>query len=140
MALVGKVDHARTPLDIEAAIVQATLAGKVGVVGYCWGGTLAYHSACHLAHVAAAVGYYGGGIAARIGDTPKAPLMLHFGELDAHIPMSDVAGIRAAHPVVPVFTYPAGHGFNRDGDKSHDKASADLARERTLAFFAGHLG
>ena len=139
-ALVSKVDHSKTPLDIEAAIVQATLAGKVGVVGFCWGGTNAFHSACHLAHVAAAVGYYGGGIVKLAGDTPKAPVMLHFGELDDHIPMSDVARIKAAHPDVPVWTYPAGHGFNRDGSSAYHEPSAALARERTLAFLAEHVG
>ena len=140
MGIVGKLDQAKTLLDIEAAIIAATLAGKVGVVGYCWGGTMAFASACHLAHVAGTVGYYGGGIAAHLQDTPKAPLMLHFGEQDTHIPMADVARIRAAHPAVPVHTYAAGHGFNCDERGSYDKASADLARERTLAFFALHVG
>ena len=139
-ALIGKVDHGKTPLDIEAAIVQATLAGKVGVVGFCWGGSNAWYSACHLAHVAAAVGYYGGNIIKMVHDTPKVPLMLHFGEKDDNIPMTDVARIKAAHPDVPVHTYPAGHGFNRDGSSSYDEGSAKLARERTLAFFAEHVG
>lgn len=138
--LVGKIPADKSMLDIEAAIVQATLAGKVGVVGYCWGGTMAFVSACHLAHVAAAVGYYGGGIAARMNETPKAPLMLHFGAKDAHIPLSGVEAFQAAHPGVPVHVYDSDHGFNCDERGSYDKASADLARERTLAFFAEHVG
>ena len=140
MGLVGKVDQAKTLLDVEAAIVVASSAGKVGIVGYCWGGTVAFASACRLTHVAAAVGYYGGGIIGMKDEAPKAPLMLHFGEQDAHIPMGDIAKIKAAQPSVPVYTYVAGHGFNCDERGSFDKASADLARERTLAFFAQHVG
>ena len=140
MGLVGKVDQAKTLLDVAAAIVAASSAGKVGIVGYCWGGTVAFASACHLAHVAASVGYYGGGIIGMKDDRPKAPLMLHFGEQDAHIPMGDIAKIKAAQPGVPVYTYAAGHGFNCDERGSYDKTSADLARKRTLAFFALHVG
>ena len=140
MGFVGKIDSAKTLLDIAAAIAAASSTGKVGIVGYCWGGTMAFASACHLAHVAASVGYYGGGIAGMKDDTPKAPLMLHFGEQDAHIPMSDIAKIKAAQPGVPVYTYASGHGFNCDERGSFDKASADLARERTLAFFGQHVG
>ncbi len=86
------------------------------------------------------MGYYGGNIAKSLDAKPKVPLMLHFGERDDHIPMSDVEAIRAALPGVPVFTYPAGHGFNCDARGSYDAPSAAQALERTLAFFAEHLG
>ena len=138
--LVAAVGHDRTMLDVAAAVKAASEAGAVGVVGYCWGGSLAYAAACSLPGVAAAVGYYGGNIAKSLGGGPKVPLMLHFGERDDHIPMSDVAAIRAALPGVPVYTYPAGHGFNCDARGSYDKPSAADALDRTLAFFAEQVG
>jgi carboxymethylenebutenolidase len=128
-----------TLADIEAAVKAVASAGPVGVVGYCWGGTLAYASACRVSGIKAAVGYYGGGIAAMLGEKPKVPVILHFGEKDKHIPMSDVNKIRQAYPSMPVFVYDADHGFNCDERGSHDKASADLALKRTLAFFGEHL-
>lgn len=135
----GKTELAKTLLDIEAAIEVVASAGKVGVVGYCWGGTLAYASAVNLPGVAAAVGYYGGGVAALSDKAPKAPIMLHFGEKDHSISMADVEKVKTNQPGVPVFVYPAGHGFNCDERASYDKDSADLARSRTLAFFAEKL-
>jgi carboxymethylenebutenolidase len=66
--------------------------------------------------------------------------MLHFGEKDHGIPLEDVAKIRAAFPDIPVHMYPAGHGFNCDQRADHDPASAALARERSLAFLARHVG
>jgi carboxymethylenebutenolidase len=125
--------------DTAAAIAHLQRFGKVGIVGYCWGGNIAWLAACRLS-VAAAVGYYGGDIATLLNEVPKAPLMLHFGERDAHITAEAVARIRAAVPNVPIHTYPAGHGFNCDERKDYDAASAALARERTLAHFAAHVG
>ena len=139
-ALVAEVGHERTMLDVAAAVKAAAEGGEVGVVGYCWGGSLAYAAACSIPGVAAAVGYYGGAIAKSLDHKPRVPLMLHFGSHDDHIPMSDVETIRAALPGVPVFTYPAGHGFNCDARGSYDEPSAALALERTLAFFAEHVG
>ncbi len=135
-----KLQMPNTLADIQAAIDAASIHGKVGVVGYCFGGLLTWLAACELDGVAAAVSYYGGGIANEIGRTPKCPVMMHFGELDAHIPMSDVEKIRAAHPEVQVFTYNADHGFNCDHRASYNEAAANTARERTLAFFAEHIG
>jgi carboxymethylenebutenolidase len=126
--------------EVEAAIKAVSSAGRVGVVGYCWGGTLAFAAACKLSGLAAAVGYYGGGIASMLDQKPQVPLMLHFGEKDGHIPMSAVESVRAALPNVPVYVYPAGHGFNCDERGSYDKPSADLALSRTLAFFQEHVG
>ena len=135
-ALLKAIDPAKTMLDVQAAINAAREAGSVGLVGFCWGGTLAFAAACHLTGLDAAVGYYGGGIAGRLGDKPKIPLMLHFGDQDQSIPLSDVEKVRAAFPNVPVYVYHAGHAFNRDVAPSYDKASADLALERTRAFLA----
>ncbi|HLY55993.1 MAG TPA: dienelactone hydrolase family protein [Stellaceae bacterium] len=138
-AILPRLAPEQSLADIAAAIAVAQEGGKVGLVGYCWGGTLAWLSAARVSGLAACVGYYGGHIAKAVGETPKIPIMLHFGERDAHIPMSDVEAIRKAHPEVPVYDYPADHGFNCDERASYDKPSADLALERTLAFFAEHL-
>jgi carboxymethylenebutenolidase len=128
--------------DINAAIhfmQRETGGGKVGVIGYCLGGTYAWRSATEL-RPAAAVGYYGGGVAKHAADTPHCPVMLHFGAKDEHIPVSDVEKIRAAHPEIPVYLYEADHGFNCDERGSYDASSAALALSRTLAFLREHLG
>ncbi|WP_460449367.1 dienelactone hydrolase family protein [Alsobacter sp. SYSU BS001988] len=141
----GMEIRARTTLegalaDVEAAVKAASEAGKVGVVGYCWGGSLAFLAATRLAGVSAAVGYYGGMIASHLDEIPKAPTILHFGEKDKHISQDDVRKIQAAFPHMSVFVYPADHGFNCDARGSYDKPSADLARARTLEFLADKLG
>ena len=81
----GKLDNAKLMLDLNAAVAEAAKAGKVGVVGYCFGGTMAYASACHIGGVAAASCYYGGGACAMANDKPKCPVIMHFGETDASI-------------------------------------------------------
>lgn len=140
----GMEIRARTKLedtlaDIEAAIAVAAQAGNVGVVGYCWGGTLAYAAAAHLPGLAGAVAYYGSGIAGMVHETLLAPVEFHFGERDKSIPPEDVEKIRAAHPDSALYTYPADHGFNCDPRPSYDEQSAALAQSRTLAFFAHNL-
>ena len=128
-----------TAAAIEALGVALSGAGKVGVVGYCWGGSIAWLAACRLP-VAAAVGYYGGQVRELSGKTPRCPVMLHFGEQDAAIPLEDVEAVRRLHPEVPIHLYPAGHGFNCDLRGSYHAESAALARERTTAFLDQHLG
>jgi len=140
LAIRAKTNIEETLADIAAAVAAAHAAGKVGLVGYCWGGALAYVSAARLDGVDAAVGYYGGGIAANIAASFKAPVLLHFGDNDQSIPLSDVEKVRAANPDIPIHIYPAGHGFNCDERASYDADSAKLARERSLAFFAEHVG
>jgi carboxymethylenebutenolidase len=140
MDIRGKTKLEETLADIEAAVALAAAGGSVGVVGYCWGGTLAWAAATRLSGISAAVGYYGGGIAGMLNEQPRAPVMLHFGERDKHIPLSDVEKIRTAHPEIPVFVYPADHGFNCDERESYDAASAKEAQARTFAFFAENLG
>jgi carboxymethylenebutenolidase len=137
--LRAKLPLDQTLADISAAVGVAGQAGKVGVVGYCWGGLLAFIASSRVPGVTAAVGYYGGGIANNLDKSPKVPLMLHFGECDQHIPPADVEKIRAQYPQLSIYTYPAGHGFNCDERSTYDKASADTARERTLDFFAHEL-
>ena len=128
--------------DIQAAIDHAAQAGKVGIVGYCWGGLLTWRAACTLNGLAAAAPYYGGGVTApaEIARKPKCPVMAHFGDQDHWIPMDTVEAFKKAHPEVEVHVYHANHGFNCDQRGSFDAEAAKLARERTLAFFAAHLG
>ncbi len=130
-----------TLADIEAAVraLAAAGAGPIGVVGYCWGGTLAYAAACRVGGIKATVGYYGGGIAGMLNEKPKVPVMLHFGEKDKHISMDDVGKIRHAFPEMPVYVYDADHGFVCDERGSYDKKATDLALTRTLEFFTAHL-
>jgi carboxymethylenebutenolidase len=124
--------------DLSAAIAVVKHAGRVGVVGYCWGGTIAYVAACELP-IACAVSYYGGSTTQELDKHPKCPVMYHFGELDQHIPASDIAKIKAADPRGEFYTYPAEHGFNCEQRASYDAPSAKLARERSGAFFAKRL-
>ena len=129
--------------DAEAAVnaIRAELGAEaaVGVVGYCWGGSVAWLAGCRLP-VQAAVGYYGGQIYELSDESPRCPVMLHWGEEDPIIDLSQVEEIRAEHPDVIDYTYPAGHGFNCDRREDYDEDSAVLARTRTLAFLADHLG
>ncbi len=133
------LDRAVALQDIQAAIDAASVYGKVGVVGYCFGGLLTWLSACELDGVSAASAYYGGGLAAEAGRTARCPVMMHFGELDAHIPLSDVEQVRDAQPAADVFVYAADHGFNCDHRASYNAEAAALAKSRTEEFFAGHL-
>ena len=131
--------------DIQAAIDYAAqtlgTSGKVGVVGYCWGGLLTWRSACLLKGISAAVPYYGGGMTApqEVARQPQCPVQCHFGEQDHAIPLDGVHAFAKAQPGVEVQIYPAQHGFNCDHRGSYDATAATLARERTLAFFARHL-
>jgi len=128
--------------DIQAAIRHAAPAGKVGIVGYCWGGLLTWRSACLLEGLSAAAPYYGGGMTTpdEIARKPRVPVMAHFGDQDHWITMESVDAFKKAHPEVEVHVYHANHGFNCNERASWDAAAAQLARERTLAFFAKQLG
>ncbi len=140
MSLMGKFDMDTAVDDVGAAVAYLHGFGckKVGVVGFCLGGTLAWLSASRLP-VDAAVGYYGGRIAQYIDETPKVPVMLHFGDQDQHIPATEIDRIKKAYRQIPIYTYPAGHGFNCDARASYDAPSALRARERTLSFLREHL-
>jgi carboxymethylenebutenolidase len=140
MAVVGKIDFEQTLRDAAAAIEVAREGGKVGIVGYCFGGSIVWAAAARLKGLSAAVGYYGGRILAMKDLKPGVPTLLHFGEKDQHIPVAGVRELAAAHPEVEVHIYPADHGFNCDHRESYDAPSAALARTRTVEFFAKHLG
>ena len=126
--------------DVAAAVAFAAAqgVGKVGVVGYCWGGLLVWRSACTVAGLDAAVAYYGGGMTAGTEPArqPLCPVMCHFGEQDHAIPIKSVHAFAKAQSAVLVHVYPAQHGFNCDQRASYDAASAALARQRTLDYFA----
>src|SRR5690606_13563539 len=124
--------------DLTACINVMRRNGPVGVVGYCWGGSIAYLAACELP-VRAAVSYYGTRTVQMLDRKPRVPVQYHFGAEDDSIPPASIEKIQAAHPEGEFHIYPAGHGFNCDQRASFDAASAQLARERTLAFFAKHL-
>jgi carboxymethylenebutenolidase len=139
-ALKAAAGNDKPLLDIAAAIQHASRFGKVGIVGYCWGGLLCWLSACRPEGLAASVPYYGGGMPDHAQLSPRCPVMAHFGELDAHIPLARVEAFRAAQPGVVVHLYAAQHGFNCEQRAAYDAPAAQLARERTLAFLREHVG
>lgn len=126
--------------DVTASLNEVKSAGKVGIVGYCWGGYLSWLAACRIEGFAAAVVYYGGGIGEVLDERPRCPVLGHFGEKDKAIPLSVVETWRKQYPEHAVHTYAAGHGFNCDLRGSFDRDAAALARQRTLAFFREHVG
>ena len=136
----GKVANDAALRDTEAAIKVASSAGKVGIVGYCWGGLVTWLAANKLAGLSAAVPYYGGGILDNTDAAPKVPLMGHFGDKDQHIPVDGVRKLAQKYPQHPIFIYAADHGFNCDHRGSYNAAAAKQARERTLEFFRQHVG
>jgi carboxymethylenebutenolidase len=137
MGYVKQLDREATLRDVAAAMAVVKNSGRIGVVGYCWGGVIAYLTACQL-RPACAVVYYGN-VRKSLGQ-PKCPLLFHFGGADQSIPAADVEAIRAAHPESALYVYPdAGHGFNCDQRASFDREAATLARSRTLEFLERYL-
>ena len=127
--------------DAEAAVKAASSAGKVGIIGYCWGGFVAWMASAKVPGLACAVPYYGGGILDNTDIEPRCPVMAHFGEKDPHIPVEGVKKLAEKHKKQQIFVYPgADHGFNCDQRGSYHAPSAKQARERTLAFFRKHVG
>lgn len=113
----------------------------IATVGFCWGGSVAWLSATRLGEtINAAVGYYGRQIWDFRNEAPTVPVLLHYGEHDHGIPMSNVNDVKQAHPEIPVYTYDAGHGFNCDQRKDFSPQASKLADERTMGFLAESLG
>jgi len=126
--------------DIQAAVDAVKSAGKVAIVGYCWGGYLAYLSANRLSGVACAIGYYGSGIVDDYRGKRKIPTLLHFAEDDPLIPLDGVVQFRAFRPDVSVFTYPSTtHGFNCDERDSYNEDAAATAFERTVFWISQYV-
>lgn len=138
-ALKARAQLPAAMLDVAAAVAAAQVAGKVGIVGYCWGGLVTWVAAAEVSSLACAVPYYGAGIPERGDLQPRCPVLAHFGERDKSIPAADVRALAARHPSHTFHLYDADHGFHCDERASYDAAAAALAHERTLAFFAAHL-
>jgi carboxymethylenebutenolidase len=138
-ALRAKIALETALLDVRAAVAAVAPAGKVGIVGYCWGGYISWMASSLVDGLACAVVYYGGGFLDNANIEPRCPVLGHFGERDAMIPADGVRAFAASHPQHEIHLYAADHGFNCDERGSYDAAAATLAHERTLAFFADHL-
>jgi len=126
--------------DVAAARDAVGAGAKVAVIGYCWGGYVAWMTASRLPGFACAVVYYGGGVLEAAAEQPRCPVMAHFGERDGGIPVAGVRDLMKKHPDASIFLYPADHGFNCDQRAAYDAAAAKLARERTLEFLRRHVG
>ena len=138
--IMQSLDWDNTMKDVTAAVEAAKQGGKVGIVGYCWGGTVAWVAAARVPGLAASAPYYGGGMPGFMDEKPRIPVMCNFGEKDQSPTPDQAKALLAKHPQVEGHFYPAGHGFNCDQRGSYDAASAKHARERTLAFFRKHVG
>jgi carboxymethylenebutenolidase len=136
----AKVANDMAVRDAEAAVKAAASAGKVGIVGYCWGGFVVWLAAAKIPGLACAVPYYGGGILDNAELAPRVPLMGHFGDKDQHIPVEGVKKLAQKYPQHPIFIYSADHGFNCDHRGSYNAAAAKEARTRTLEFLRQHVG
>jgi carboxymethylenebutenolidase len=139
-ALRAKITVDMAMQDAEAAVKAAAGAGKVGIVGYCWGGFVTWMASAKVPGLACAVPYYGGGILDHTDIEPRCPVMAHFGEKDQMIPVEGVKKLAEKHKKQQIFIYPADHGFNCDQRGSYHAPSAKQARARTLEFFRTHLG
>jgi len=136
----GQIEWDAVLADTQAAVDHLAADGPVGIVGYCWGGTIAWVAGCRFDNLACAVGYYGGQIAEFIDEKPNCPTMLHFGEKDASIPLTSVVQIAARHAAVQTFTYPDGeHGFNCDHRGSYHEESSKLAESRSFPFYLENM-
>lgn len=142
IALARQVNLDAAVKDVAAALQYLRDQGmrKTAVIGYCFGGTMAWLVATRLGPDAA-VGYYGGNITNFAQENPRCPVMLHFGALDKHIPKDGIDKVQAAHPDVQVFWYEdADHGFNCNDRSAYNPDAAKLARQRSLAFLKEHCG
>lgn len=139
--LLKRFDHGTALLDVSAAIAEAKQAGKVGITGYCFGGAVSWRAAHHGLGLAAASGYYGGGVQNYIDLAPTIPLEMHFGDQDTGIPLDQIEALKARYPQVGIYTYPAGHGFCNSARPGNFNAEAcEKASARTLDFFRTHVG
>jgi carboxymethylenebutenolidase len=140
IGFIQKINLDDTMKDVAAAVQNVASAGKTGIVGYCWGGTVSWKAASDVPGLACAIPYYGGGVPGLIGLKPKCPVLFHWGETDQSIPLEKAKEFASAHKDQTHYFYAAGHGFNCDQRGSFNAESAKLARSRTLAFLAKHVG
>ena len=140
IAVMQKASMDGAILDVQACLAHAAPAGKTGILGYCWGGTVSWVAAARVVGLACAIPYYGGGIHANLGLQPMCPVMFQFAERDRSPTIEQAREIAAAHPRATAHVYPADHGCNCEQRGSWDAACATLARQRTLQFLARHVG
>ncbi len=138
LALIAELDIDQVMADVGSAADSIRSAGRIGVVGYCWGGTIAMLVASRLG--LPGVSYYGARNVAWLHESFSAPLQFHFGTYDTSIPPEAIERHRQCLPDAEIHVYPAGHGFACDRRHDHAPESAALAHTRTLAFFERHLG
>lgn len=134
--LVGKLEAEQVLADLRAAVEAVADAGQVGIVGYCWGGALAWTAAARLEGIAKAVSYYGSRIVNYVDEGPKVPLMMHVGKHDASFPIDKVRAIGERYPTIEIHEYEAGHGFNCDHRSAFDSTASAHALQRSLEFLA----
>jgi carboxymethylenebutenolidase len=139
-ALKTRITTEMMTRDVEAAIAEVAGAGKVGIVGYCWGGFVAWMCSATASGLSCAVPYYGGGMTEAMDIEPRVPVMMHMSDRDTGLPVDKVRALAAKHPQAQLFLYEAEHGFNCDMRGSYNEAAATLARQRTLDFFHTHVG
>ncbi|MGA7805874.1 dienelactone hydrolase family protein [Bradyrhizobium sp.] len=140
LAMTQQIDRQQLLGDIQVAVDAVKSAGKVAIVGYCWGGELAYASANRVSGIACVVGYYGNDIVNNYSEKRKVPTLLHFGENDSTIPMEQVTQFRAYRPDVSAFTYPgAAHGFSCDRREGYQEDAAEKALDRTLSWISQYV-
>ncbi len=138
--ILKNFSHETALLDVAATVLAAAEAGKVGITGYCFGGSITWRAASRLEGLSAASGYYGGGIPNYIEMMPKMPTEMHYGDQDTGIPLEQIEMLKEQHPTVGVYLYNAGHGFcNSDRPEKFDEAACKKASARTLEFFHKHL-
>ncbi|WMJ69983.1 dienelactone hydrolase family protein [Stenotrophomonas sp. 24(2023)] len=138
LARVGALGVEKALDVVRAAATRLAPAGKVGTVGYCWGGSIALLAA--LRQGLPSVSYYGARNVQFLDEPAKGPVIFHFGAQDRSIPPEAIAAHRQKLPQMPVYVYPADHAFNREVGHAYDPDSATLALQRTLDFFSEHLG
>jgi len=139
-ALKARADTADAMRDVAATVAAVADAGKVGIVGYCWGGFVSWMASAEVPGLACAVVYYGGGVLEHGDIEPRCPVLGHFGERDSMIAVEGVRALAGRHPRQRIHVYPADHGFNCDQRGSYHAESAATARARTLDFFGQHIG
>ncbi len=125
--------------EIESSINYVRAAGKIGIIGYCWGGSLSWKAACKYDALSSSIVYYGGEVPKLKNLKPKCPVMCHFGEFDESIPIDDVVEFVKINKKVNVFTYPADHGFNCNHRSQYNQKCSEIAFNRTMKFLEKNI-
>ena len=136
----GKLTDDMIQADVQAAVNESAAGGKVSVIGFCFGGYATFLAACKVDGVSAAMPFYGGGIAAKVGElSPRCPTQFHFGDKDAAIPLDDLQKIKDANQDSPLYVYDdSGHGFTCDDRDSFNPGATERAFARALDWMGQH--